>query len=90
LFLLIDARHGLKKNDLEIMDFLNECGIIYQLVFTKADKVNKADQENLQTQIAEILKTHPAAIESAILTSASKQFGLHELRQIISGLLLLS
>ena len=88
LFLLIDARHGLKKNDLEIMDFLDESGIVYQLVLTKADKINKIEQEALRLNIAEVVNKHPAAIEDAIFTSASKNFGMHELRQIIANLLL--
>lgn len=88
LFLLVDARHGLKKNDLEIMDFLDEFGIIYQIVLTKSDKVNKLDQEVLLANISNELTKHPAAIEQIVFSSASKQFGMNELRQIIAGLLL--
>lgn len=88
LFLLIDARHGLKKNDLEIMDFLDEIGIIYQIVLTKADKINKLDQEALHAEIVEVLTKHPAALESIIFSSASKNFGIAEIRQLIAGLLI--
>lgn len=88
LFLLIDARHGLKKNDLEIMDFLDEIGIIYQIVLTKADKINKLAQETLHAEIIQVLTKHPAALESVIFSSASKNFGMAEIRQLIANLLL--
>lgn len=88
LFVLIDARHGLKKNDLEIMDFLDEIGIVYQLVLTKADKINKLDQEILHAEVVEVLSKHPAALESVIFTSASKNFGMSELRKLIACLLI--
>ena len=38
VFLLIDARHGLKPNDKETMKLLDEAAVSYQAVLTKADK----------------------------------------------------
>ena len=43
VFLLIDARHGLKPPDDEIMTLLNSSAVSYQVVLTKADKINKTD-----------------------------------------------
>ena len=39
VFLLIDARHGLKKNDLDVMAMLDVAAVSYQIVLTKADKI---------------------------------------------------
>ncbi|MEX1060691.1 MAG: ribosome biogenesis GTP-binding protein YihA/YsxC, partial [Methyloceanibacter sp.] len=38
VFLLIDARHGIKPNDEETMKLLDEAAVSYQVVLTKADK----------------------------------------------------
>jgi GTP-binding protein len=46
--LLIDGRHGLKPNDIEIMDMLDKAAVPYQIVLTKMDKVKKADQAALE------------------------------------------
>ena len=38
-FLLVDARHGLKPVDAEIMDLLDRAAVTFQVVLTKADKL---------------------------------------------------
>ena len=38
LFILIDSRIGPKDSDLELMDFCDKNGILYQIVYTKKDK----------------------------------------------------
>jgi GTP-binding protein len=38
VFLLIDARHGLKESDQEILTLMDEAAVSYQGVLTKADK----------------------------------------------------
>ncbi|WP_370195079.1 ribosome biogenesis GTP-binding protein YihA/YsxC, partial [Aurantimonas coralicida] len=39
VFLLIDARHGIKKNDEEVMGLLDKAAVSYQIVLTKTDKI---------------------------------------------------
>ena len=38
--LLIDARRGIKDNDIEIIELLKSCNKNFQIILTKADKVN--------------------------------------------------
>ena len=45
VFLLIDSRHGVKKNDEDIMKILDETAVSYQIVLTKIDEVNEAHLE---------------------------------------------
>ena len=40
VLLLIDARHGVKPVDVEMMDMLDGAAVSYRLVLTKADKIN--------------------------------------------------
>ena len=39
--MLVDSRHGLKTNDLEVMKDLDEAAVSYQIIMTKADKVKE-------------------------------------------------
>jgi len=78
LFILIDSRVGVKNSDIELMDFCDENGICYQIVYTKKDK---RIRELSQTEISH--ENHPAMIEKILETSADKKTGLDELRKII-------
>ena len=68
--LLIDGRHGLKPNDIEIMDMLDKSAVPYQIVLTKMDKVKKADQAAVLEKTAASLKKHAAAHPEVAFTSA--------------------
>ena len=78
LFILIDSRIGVKDSDLDLMDFCDDNGICYQVVYTKKDKkVREASQLKLSH------KNHPAMVEKILETSAEKKSGLEELKEII-------
>ncbi len=87
LYLLIDARHGFKDNDIEMMNYLNQIGCIYQVVVTKADKISLAAHPKLKEAMEEKLKSHGAALPSVILTSAERKQGMYELQQSIAKIL---
>jgi len=78
LFILIDSRVGIKNSDLELIDFCDENGICYQIVYTKKDK---RVRESSQIEISH--ENHPAMIKEILETSAEKKTGLEELRNII-------
>src|SRR5581483_8689706 len=61
VFLLVDARHGIKPNDRETMALLDEAAVSYQVVLTKADKPKASELASLQDKIARDLAKHPAA-----------------------------
>ncbi len=87
VFVLVDARHGLKPHDLEAMDLLDESAVNYQLVITKADKIKPPARERLRAAIHEKIALRPAAHPEIHLTSARKATGLDDLRAAIAGLL---
>ena len=87
VFLLIDSRHGLKPNDLEIMEMLDVAAVSYQIVLTKLDKLKKAEQEKIVPRIQAELAKHPAAYPEVIGTSSVKNTGLDDLKLAIYGLL---
>lgn len=87
VFLLIDSRHGLKKNDLETMNLLDKAAVVYQVVLTKADKIKPGAAERLQEEIAQSLAKRPAAHPTILLTSSEKNQGLDLLRAEMALLL---
>jgi GTP-binding protein len=87
VFVLIDARHGLKPNDDKVLDLLDEAAVPYQIVLTKSDKIKPPALETLRTKTLERIKKRPAAHPELIATSSEKKLGLDELRAEIAGLM---
>ncbi len=87
VFVLIDARHGLKPHDLDAMDLLDEAAVNYQVVVTKADKIKAPAREKLLANLHTQLARRPAAHPEIHMTSARKKLGLDELRAEIPSLL---
>lgn len=86
VFVLIDARHGVKSVDEEIMTLLDSAAVTFQAVLTKADKVKEKDREKVLAQVREKLSKHPAAFPELVLTSSEKGDGIATLRAIIATL----
>ena len=86
-FVLIDARHGVKSVDEEILSLLDSAAVTFQCVLTKADKIKAHEQEALLQQVRGALSKHPAAYPELILTSSEKGMGVETLRATIAGLI---
>ena len=85
-FVLIDARHGIKAVDEEIMKLLDTSAVTFQVVLTKADKIKAAEREKVLDQVRTKLAPHPAAFPELVLTSSEKGDGIDTLRGIIATL----
>lgn len=85
-FVLIDARHGIKAVDEEILKLLDSSAVTFQCVLTKIDKVKAKDRERVLAQVRAALAKHPAAFPEIVITSAEKGDGIATLRAIIAGL----
>jgi GTP-binding protein len=86
VFLLIDARHGIKPNDKETMTLLDEAAVSYQVVLTKADKPKATELAAIQETVAAELAKRPAAYPQLITSSARFGSGIPELRAAIAAL----
>ncbi len=84
-FVLIDARHGIKPVDEEILNLLDISAVVFQIVLTKADKAKAKDRDILLQRVRSALQTHPAAFPEILLTSSETGEGVEVLRAIISG-----
>jgi len=83
VYLLIDARHGLKKVDDEALDALDLSAVSYQIVLTKADKLKPAEVEAVRAATLKAIAKRPAAYPAVLATSSEKGAGLPELRLAI-------
>lgn len=85
-FLLIDARHGLKPVDDEIMGLLDRAAVPFQAVLTKSDKVKANTLDTVLAQVREGLARHPAAYPELVVTSSEKGTGIADLRGVIAAI----
>ncbi len=84
VYLLIDARHGLKTADAEALDALDQAAVSYQIVLTKADKLKPGDVEPMLAATAKAVSRRPAAFPRVLATSAESGLGVAELRAEIA------
>ncbi|MCY0093236.1 ribosome biogenesis GTP-binding protein YihA/YsxC [Hoeflea sp. J2-29] len=84
VYLLIDSRHGVKKNDEVVMDLLDKAAMSYQLVLTKTDKIKEAGIPRLISETLAAIKKRPAAFPEVLATSSEKHQGIAELRIAIA------
>jgi GTP-binding protein len=87
VYVLIDARHGLKDADDGVFKTLDEAAVSYQIVLTKADQVKAADLEARIGATAAVLAKRPAAYPEVIATSSREGTGMPELRAAIARVL---
>ena len=85
VLVLIDARHGVKQPDAEMMAMLDAAAVSYRLVLTKADKVKPSELAATLAAVATVARAHPAAHPDIAVTSAETGQGIAELRAAILG-----
>ena len=86
VMLLIDARHGLKDSDRQIMEELDVAAVSYQLVLTKSDKVKPRPLERVVETTATEAARHVAAYPEIAVTSAHEGTGIAALRAALAAL----
>ena len=84
VFVLIDARHGLKALDDEALKVLDTAAVSYQAVLTKADKISASAQAKVLAEVGKALRRRPAAHPDVRLTSADTGLGLADPRADIA------
>lgn len=88
VFLLIDARHGIKKADEPVMETLDKAAVSWQAVLTKTDKLKPAELSRRIESVDAQVSRHPAAFPAIIATSSETGHGVDALRQTIHALAL--
>ncbi len=80
VYLLIDARHGLKAVDTEALDALDTAAVSYQIVLTKSDKLKAEEVEAVVARTRDAIRKRPASFPRVLATSAEKGTGIPERR----------
>jgi len=83
VYVLVDSRHGIKKNDDEIFTLLDKAAVSYQVVLTKTDKIKAPAVPKLIEETLAKIKKRPAAFPGVVATSSEKGEGLDDLRAAI-------
>jgi GTP-binding protein len=87
VYVLVDARHGLKPVDDDVLATLDKAAVNYQIVLTKADAVKAADLAAVVERTNAALAKHPAAYPEVLTTSARTDDGISALRSAIARLI---
>jgi GTP-binding protein len=83
VYILVDARHGLKPADAAILDTLGQAAVSHQIVLTKADEVKARELDVRIREIETLLCKRPAAFPAVLATSAHTGVGVADLRAAI-------
>jgi GTP-binding protein len=87
VYVLIDARHGLKDVDSDVFKTLDKAAVSYQVVLTKADQVKASELTARTEEVTAALAKHPAAFPQVVATSSRSGDGIPELRAAMAQLL---
>jgi GTP-binding protein len=86
VYVLIDARHGLKNTDAPMLDVLGQAAVSHQIVLTKADAMPAAELGRRVAEVEAALAKRPAAFPAVLVTSAHEGIGIPELRAAVARL----
>lgn len=87
VYVLVDARHGLKDADAPVLASLDQAAVSYAIVLTKTDQVKPADLSQRIDGIGAALAKHPAAYPQVLATSSRAGAGIPELRAAVAKVL---
>jgi len=87
IYVLVDARHGLKDTDDQVFEALGQAAVSHQIVLTKCDEVSPAELAGRIAEVEAALAKRPAAYPTVLATSAHDGAGIAELRAAIARLL---
>jgi GTP-binding protein len=87
VYVLVDARHGLKPTDEPIFHELGQAAVSYQVVLTKADAIKPSELTARVAEVEAAMAKYPGAYPGVITTSSHEGTGMEELRAAIARLL---
>jgi GTP-binding protein len=87
VYVLVDARHGLKATDEPALDALGQAAVSHQVVLTKCDELELSELGSRIAEVEATLAKRPAAFPTVLATSSHGGTGIPELRAAIARLL---
>ncbi|MCF8477752.1 MAG: ribosome biogenesis GTP-binding protein YihA/YsxC [Pseudolabrys sp.] len=87
VYVLIDARHGLKPTDDATFKVLGSAAVSYQILLTKADAVKPSELETRVKEVEAGLAKWPSAFPHVIVTSGHEGTGIPQVRAAVARLM---
>ena len=84
-FVLVDARHGIKKIDEEIFTIMDQAGVNYQIILTKSDKISDSALGKVQEQVIKKADQFVALHPDILVTSSEKRLGIIDVQHQIAN-----
>ena len=86
VFLLIDAKVGMKNSDIDMLDFLNNCSKKFSIVLTKIDKISFNQRDFQKNSILSLMENYKKTFQDIYLSETKKNNGINEIQKTIYGL----
>ncbi len=86
VFLLIDAKVGIKDSDIDMLDFLNNYSKKFSIVLTKIDKISSNKKEFQKKSILSLMSNYKETFKNIYLSETKKNNGINEIQKTIYGL----
>ena len=86
LFVLIDSRHSPQKIDLEFIEWLGENGVPFAIIFTKADKLTRAQLATNINSYKKTLQEQWEELPPIFITSSEHATGRSEVLEYIDNI----
>jgi GTP-binding protein len=87
VYVLVDARHGLKETDAPMLDALSQAALTHQIVLTKADAVKPSELSDCVAAVEAALAKRPAAFPGVLTTSAREGTSIPDFRAAVARLM---
>jgi GTP-binding protein len=87
VYVLVDARHGLKDTDDLVFEELRQAAVSFQIVLTKCDAIKASELKDRMVEVEAALAKRPGAFPGVLVTSSHDGTGMEELRAAIARLL---
>ena len=87
VFLLIDAKVGMKNSDIDMLDFLNNCSKTFSIILTKIDKISSNQIDFQKKSILSLMKNYEKTFEDIYLSETKRNNGIGEIQKRIYGML---
>lgn len=86
VFVLLDSRHDLQKIDLEFINWLGDMRVAFVIVYTKTDKLKKAQVSEHVGKIHQGLLQYWNELPQEFVTSSEKKVGRQDILDFIGEL----
>lgn len=87
VFILIDARRGIKSSDHDLMNLLNIVAVNFQCILTKIDKISSTELNEVTKNTLTQTENYAAAYPEIIKSSANKKIGIDKIHECLNLIL---